>query len=236
VINVLVWKWKSETYRHKYTAEHVNVMFRMFARHYHLPFRFVCVTDDVEAINCETFPLWNDCSKLVNPNGVRFPSCFRRLKMFDSEQLAEMGIKQGEMVLSLDLDMAIVANVTELFRREENFVGWQGVGAYRPRVYNGSIILHRAGTMDYLWKEFDPLKSPAEAKRNRYFGSDQGYISWKLDGKAPGLDRPDILSFHRDIKNRHLPEGARIVSFNGQQKPWEVSTQADAPWLTEHWK
>ena len=63
MLTIVCWKWK----KHKsgfqlpgvvpYTAHHVNVLRNMLERHCHIPFRFVCLTDDPRGIECETLPV-----------------------------------------------------------------------------------------------------------------------------------------------------------------------------------
>jgi hypothetical protein len=54
-----------------------------------VPVRVVCVTDDPSGITeCDTHPLWDDCSKLRNASGAHLPSCYRRLKLYDRQRSA----------------------------------------------------------------------------------------------------------------------------------------------------
>src|SRR5690554_5669781 len=102
MIHAVTWKW-GQDYRHTFCAEHVNVLERMVRRHYDGDLRFVCVTDDPEGIEGETFPLWDDFKDVPNPHGAtEYPSCFRRLKLFDPATQDAMGIKPGDRVVSLD--------------------------------------------------------------------------------------------------------------------------------------
>jgi hypothetical protein len=95
--------------------------------------------------------------------------------------------------------------------------------------------------VSYLWDEFDPVVSPAKALAARFFGSDQAWISYRLEGKAPGWGRLDgVLSYTSNLGIRGrgrgaLPSSARIVCFNGKRKPWDPAVQAASPWVTAHW-
>ncbi len=142
------------------------------------------------------------------------------------------------MVVSLDLDVVFVREVTPMFQGSDDFKGWRGVGSYNPVVYNGTMFMFRAGAMQHLWRDFDPATSPLAANKHRYFGSDQGWISYKLAGSAPGWDQKDgMFSYSSDVRGSrsHLPPQARIVSFNGKRKPWEIRTQTVSPWINKHW-
>lgn len=241
MITFVCWKWNSRptTHRAKYTAEHANVWNASLRRNYRGPVRTICVTDDPKGVNFETFPLWKDCEQLSNPSGQHLPSCYRRLKIFDTLTTSEMDIDEGERVVSLDLDVVFVRDVTPMFDRDEDFVGWRGVGAYNPVVYNGTLFMFRAGRVQRLWSEFDPSSSPLMANKARYFGSDQGYLSWKLAGSAPGWGTQDgMFSYTSDVRGSRgiLPPLARIVSFNGKRKPWEEQVQRNSPWIPRHWR
>lgn len=235
------WKWKSPSYRTVFTAEHANVWNASLRRHYDGDIRTICITDDPKGVEFETFPLWKDCSRLQNPSGPHLPSCYRRLRIFSSFATGEMDIDEGSEVVSLDLDVVVVRDIKTMLDMypESDFVGWRGVGSYNPVVYNGTLFRFRTGAMDWLWDDFDPEKSPMAANRARYFGSDQGYLSWRLNGTKPGWGALDgILSFTSDMRAYRalLPEFARIVSFNGKKNPWDADTMANAPWVRKHWR
>lgn len=240
------WKWKSAHYDIKFEAEHVNVLAAQIRRKYRRPHRTVCITDDPEGIECETFPIWNDHAELPNPSAMdgslRLPRCFRRLKIFSGEQTDAMGIPRGSPVTSLDLDVVLASDIEPLLLKHDGapFVGWLGVGWHNSRVYNGSFFRFRAGEMAHLWDEFDPEVSPRLALQAKYFGSDQAWISYRLAGKAPGWGRIDgVLSYTSNLGLRGhrgaLPATARVVCFNGRRKPWDPAVQAASPWVTAFW-
>lgn len=239
MIHFFCWKWSSSTYRHKYTAEHVNILAASIGRNYRKPHRVVCITDDPTGIECETFPIWGDHDTVRNPSGPHFPSCYRRLKLFSTEQLYELGVGLDERVASIDLDVVIVNRLEKLVDRHEEFLGWRGKGTHHPVVYNGSMWMFRAGKMERLWSEFDPILSPIMTKRMKFFGSDQAWLSYSLRGKAAGWDFPTIMSFHKDLQKRNHPgplDGTSIVSFNGHWKPWDEQSQQHSPWIKQHWR
>lgn len=232
------WKWASG-YRHVYTAEHVNVMRAMVARHYKKPHRFVCITDDPTGVEAETFPLWEDCSKLTNASGEHLPSCYRRLKIFDPATQAAMGIEPGTRIVSLDLDTVICGDLTPLVDRGEEFVGWALKGTYHPRVFNGSMFLLEAGKVAEVWADFDPESSPAVAAAAKFRGSDQSWLSYRVGVDRPGWTKANgIVSYALDLRRSpdHLPTGARVVMFHGHMKPWHLHHVGRPAWVREHWR
>jgi len=246
MLTVVVWKWKTPDHWKRdaraFTGEHVNTMHRMFKRHYHKPFRFVCITDDIVGIDREvaTHPLWDDYADLKNPNG-NFLSNYRRLKIFSKE----MGKVFGPRILSLDLDTVIVDDITELLNRPEPFVGIrlhrrnEQNRPWRIATYGGAMYLMDAGAFPEVWDDFDPNTSPAFTYAKRYIGSDQAWMSYKLRKHHPVWTTADgVLSFQNDAETvcqDVLPDSARIIHFHGVPKPWDLEAQ-QYKWVRENWR
>jgi hypothetical protein len=211
----------------------------MVARHLKQPHRYVCVTDDPGIVDCETYPIWKDHNELKNHLGQDFPSCYRRLKIFDPETTRAMGIADGERVVSLDLDVVIVSALDPLFDRPEDFVGWRVPGGRNPSVFNGTLFMHRATTMSRLWNDFSPKDSPRLAMSSGYFGTDQGWLSYRLAQSAAGWTRDDgVLGYNQDCRlTGAVPAHARIISFHGgARKPWDARVRVESPWIIDHWR
>lgn len=240
VVTIVCWKWHHPTYRSKYTAKHVNVLKSMLSRNCSRPYRLICITDDPKGVETDTFPLWEDYAKMQNPNGFNFPCCYRRLKLFSTETTRALEVPDGERVLSIDLDVVLTGDIGKLFDRGEDFVGWKGMGSFNPVVYNGSLFMFRAGRLDWLWNEFDPDVSPITTRKARFFGSDQGWLSFRLarpNPDPPGWDKIDgIFSYSRDGHMRDLPTMARAVFFNGKMKPWDKAVMQQSRWIKRYWR
>lgn len=240
----ICWKWRSDAYPIRYAAKHVNVLRETLRRTYNGAHRFICITDDPRGIECETFPLWSDHSDLFNPAGAYLPSCYRRLKIFDRATTEAMWIATDSPIVSIDLDVVVLHDLSPIVSKcpESDFIGWRTtVGGHdRPMVYNGSLFRFRAGTMGHLWSDFDPDHSPAEARANRFFGSDQGWMSYKLANAYPSWGREDgVVGFVENLSPLHhhgeLPANARIVCFNGLAKPWDADVRLANPWIADRW-
>lgn len=234
MLSVVAFKWKPPAgYRSTFGPETVNVLRRMVARHYHAPHRFLCVTDDPAGLDPEIdiVPLWSDFATVPSPHGGHNPSCYRRLKAFSAEIAAVF----GERFVWLDLDTVIVADLAPLFDRPEDFVIWGETD--RRSWYNGSMCLMTAGARRQVYDDFDPKTSPKRAKQAGRFGSDQGWISYRLGpGEATWGREDGVYSYrvHVAPNGNRLPANARIVMFHGKVDPWDHRGQS-VGWIREHW-
>lgn len=238
LLTFVCWKWTQPGCRSSYTAQHVNVFRNMISRNVMMPHRIICVTDDPKGITCETYPLWNDFNTISNPNGSHLPSCFRRLKLFDGATTDAMGIPRDSKVISLDLDIVILKDITVMYTNyNEAFTGWKRISPSRPIEYNGSMWMLRAGRMQDVWDNFNPIRSPLIARRQKHYGSDQGWISYYLRGAYPGWTRSDgMYSYSSDVYKRIFPKNARIISFNGKHKPDMGHVQVENPWIRHYYR
>lgn len=170
---------------------------------------------------------------MVNACGQHLPSCYRRLKLF-SDEVANIF---GGRIVSLDLDVVITGDMTPLWDRKDDFIGWRVPGAVHDYVYNGSMFMFRAGTQHHLWKRFDWQVTPDMTRNQGYFGSDQAWISFNHRDTTRGWTREQgVISYPRDQRKLPLWPWARIVIFHGKRKPWEPATQKESPWITQHWR
>ena len=237
MLTFVTWKWKSPMgYRSTFESEHVNVLFRMVDRHYKLPHRKICVTDDKAGIDgsIEVVPLWDDLSTVPNPNGRHNPSCYRRLKLF----APDAGLTFGDRVVSLDLDMVIVGDLIPLFERPEDFVIWGQSDFPKTQWYNGSLWMLRTGTRPQVWTQFDGKTSPNLAMKAGKRGSDQGWFSYILGpNEAIWTAKDGVYSYRVHLSQVcwQLPENARIIAFHGRIDPWSYEAQQH-PWVRTHWR
>jgi len=234
VLSIVTFKWRPHPgARSKFAAWHVNRLRAMFARHLHMPHRFFCVTDDERGIEqgIETVELWPDLSDVPNVHGRREPSCYRRLKLF----AADAGKTFGERILWCDLDMMLTDDVTPLFDRPEDVVLLGTDSANIP--VNGSLVLLTAGARPDIWEDFDPEVSPREAHGAGHWGSDQGWLGYRMPGAAKWTEGDGRLFFWRYMQ-RHprgpMPPGTRLVSFHARHGPWEAGPQ-ELAWVRHHY-
>jgi hypothetical protein len=210
----------------EYTAEHVNTLQRMIARHYHKRHKFICVTDDSAGIRAKTLPLWNQCRDLGG--------CFNRLYTFSPEMRELL----GRRFVCIDLDCVIVDDITPLFDWDDEFI----INSYNPlsgkapdQYYNGGMYMMTAGARRRVWEEF--IKDPAEARRRIQnspelcIGSDQAWIRLCLDKGEARWGNQDGVYEARQVR-ANLPENARIIFFAGARDP----SQRSYPWVIKHWR
>ena len=234
-LTFVCWRWQPpQGYRSTFGPETVYALREMLRRHYHKPHRFVCVTDEPEALSgIEAIPIWSDLSTMPSPLGHSYPSCYRRLKVF----APDAGELFGERLVSIDLDMVITGDVTPLFDRREDFVIWGESDFPGRQHYCGSLWMLKTGTRTKVWTEFNPKTSPSEARKAGSRGSDQAWLSYILGpGEATWGRKDGVYSYRKHIArmNNQLPADARVVAFHGKTDPWSYRTQC-IPWIQKHY-
>lgn len=208
MITVMCCKWGD-----KYTPDHVKILGNMVKRHLKMKYRFVCVTDDPEGLECETLPMAD-----VMPNWEKSrDGCFRRLDLFRPEVSKFL----GKRFVSIDVDCVILSDITPLFDRPEDFVIWKHP-IHRDR-YCGSMFMLDAGARPQL------AKAPREGNK-RFAGTDQAVMADVCPGEAMWDENDGI--FTKLLIRGHLPSNARIVFYPGNRDP---STDRDN-WAARHWK
>jgi hypothetical protein len=227
MLSVVCWKWGS-----LFSAEYVLKLHSMLTRHLHLPHRLFCVTDDSRGIDqskVEIVPM---------PHELREEKrCRRRMWQLSAERVALFGSR----MLSIDLDVVIVKDITPLINRPEQLVCWKVTYA---NVYSGSLMLMDTGVLDGAWRRYqrDPegfIKSTGE--RN---ASDQALINQHLKFyKVPHWTETDgIKTFFGagyekfrgiNAQTRVLPPNTRIVVLGSADK--HLLDEQRLPWIREHW-
>lgn len=236
MLTFVCWKWTPPRgYRSIFAPSTVNVLYSMLQRHYHAPFDLVCVTDDPRGIEPQIriVPLWDTYSTMVSPHGNGYPSCYRRLKMF----AADAATLFGPRFVSMDLDIVLCDDVTELFSSELDFRMYGDTARGTP--YNGSLIQLRAGTRTQVWEKFDPKTSPLLGLQKRYIGSDQAWIAVCLGPHEAKFTAKDgVYSYRNELAPRggRLPADAKIVIMHGHVDPWTPAMKRRHAWIQEHYR
>jgi len=175
-LTIACFKWRRSAGGHvlphvcDYTAEHVNILQRMLARHLTIPYRMVCITDDPEGVGCETIPLWDKCSELGG--------CFNRLYAFSPDMRGVL----GQRFALIDLDVVITGNCDHIFGLHGDFIihRYQHDNCKR-QYYNGSLMIMDAGARAAVWNSFRGQASVDSMRGDKSrIGSDQKWISTVL--------------------------------------------------------
>ena len=240
-VHVVLWKWKpDEGVQRQYGVEHVNKLARDIVKFAEdVPVRVLCVTDEPDGIECETFPLWEDCSRLRNASGAHLPSCYRRLKLYDRQTQREMGIPLADRIVGLDLDVLVTGSLRDVLSKLGLYVGWQLAGMHHDEVYNGSFQMFTAGSLQEIWSEFDPMRSPVVASAAGWRGSDQSWLSMNLIGRegCTSIDYPTFASYPLHVRKLGtFSAKTRLVLFHGKRKPWHPEARAEARWISRYWR
>lgn len=220
MVSFVCFKWDGNR---QYDAWHVNALAKALHKRYKEPHRVICVTDEPDGITCETMPLPASAQftkDIQSPEGGRFPSSYRRLWCFSDEAKC-----LGERIMLLDIDAMIVGDIRPLLNVEADFIGWRPNMSWgkQNRVAGGTWLL-RTGSCSSVWESFrkNPTAEIMKAKRDGWRGSDQAYISYKLQGCRIWPKDAGIYGKQDGVgKWRYPKKDARIVHFNGNQKPWE---------------
>lgn len=229
-LTVICFKWTG--WRPLYDARHVNALARMVRAHLHIPYRFVCVTDDTAGIECDTMPLWDDPAV---PNRPSHHDSYRRLRLF-----GDWAHQQFDgYLLSLDLDCVILDDITPLITWDELRLLKGGVCTY-----NGSMWLHKTGTRRFIYDDFNPEQWPTiaaplkTAKGKPWRGSDQVWLSYRAPNERMYTAEDGVYRCERYMRTRQrVPDNARIVFFPGliDKKPWSDETRRALPQIYDRY-
>lgn len=242
-VNVLCIKWGK-----KYDPDYVNKLHSMVRRHLHLPFRFVCLTDDTTGIDpaIETHPIPQvGFAEFDQRQPWTFGHGWLKLTSFASPLYDLQG-----RTLFLDLDIVIVDSLDPFFKQPGEFIvikEWDkqdGTG-------NTSCYLYTIGAhTDALQHLADDYPASIANVRNEqeyitgYLGR-QGKVSYWPDAWCRSFKRhcmPGLLGW---FSEPFIPHGARIIVFHGKPNPPDAIAGVSGKWyrrvkptrwVSEHWR
>lgn len=247
-LSIVGWLWRDARCRTQYEPEHVNVWAAMIERNITLPHRFIVVTDQPKAKYLpfiEPLRLWNDWREVRCEQWPRhFPQAWMRIRAFSKE----MKKLFGPRFVNIDLDCVVTGNLDAILGRKEDFVICRRAPVTKRDIaaaYQSSMWLLKAGSRTKVWTEFHGENSlgaiarkypPDEARP--FFATDQGWILYTLGPKEATWDDKDGIYFwpwlRVNKKTEPLPENARIVFFQGSEKPWTIENPPG--WVRENYK
>ena len=226
-VNVLCMKWGDY-----YTADYVNRLYAGVKRNLHLPFRFVCVTDDATgfAPGIEAVPFPDDPKVPGRHYPREWPNIFAKLAFF-KDGFANL---KGP-TLFLDVDVLVTGNLDRffVFRPGEFCIihNWverrKALFRKAPDVGNSSCFRFEAGKSNGVWETFLREKELPDQKDRFVLGSQkfQTYAMMKT-GRVNWWPSPWVCSFKRQLvpifplnkifRPWRPPKSASIVAFHGQ--------------------
>lgn len=182
-------------------------------QHLSSPYRFVCLTDDMEIDFCEVTPLVHD-----------WPGWWSKIELF------RLGLEHS---IYFDLDTLILGNIEELVHitQEVSFAGLRGFNSHY--IKNGKVNF-ASGVMagnfsaySRVYKQF--LLNPEEnmkISREGWNHGDQGFIASVI-----GLDTPRLQDFLPDNYivgkkltdgGRNIPPKARVLAWSGKPRLHQI--------------
>lgn len=204
------WNWGT-----KYPNHYVERLAAGVARHLRQDYRFIVFrpTEEDEQL-------------------ISVPGCFVRLHMFDPTWQMIHGIKIGDRLVCMDLDLVVTGPIDALFDRPDDFI-IAGVGNSGNRCpYNGSMWMLRAGYRPDVWSDFSLEKASKLPYHD--FPDDQAWFAEKLPNAATWGTRDGVYAFKKPGWPRGTlkPIHAKIVSFPGHRDP---SQYERIGWIRQHW-
>lgn len=138
MITVVTWKWGGV-----FDARYVNTLKSMLDRNLRATHNVVCVTDNWVGIDSGV--------KIVElPAALSgTPRCLRRLRQYDPDWAAR---HLGERFYSMDLDVVVTGDVTDIFSRTEKIVGWW---VEHAQLYCGSFVGLDCAALEGMWRAFE---------------------------------------------------------------------------------
>jgi hypothetical protein len=233
---VLCMKWGR-----RYGSDYVNTLYNMVRRNLTVPHRFVCVTDERDAIRSEV-----ECRPLpalaLAPEWERSP--WRKLSCF-APALADL----DGPVLFLDLDVVITDNMDCFFAHPGDFCIIENWTQPSRGIGNSSVYRYWGGAHGEIFERF--RTHTAEVIRN--YPNSQTFLSRSIP-ELTFWPASWCRSFKHDclpgrllrrLRPAVIPDGAKIIVFHGQPKPPDAArgiwpepgkSLRPAAWVGDYWR
>jgi hypothetical protein len=190
----------------------------MFRRHLTVPHRFVCVTDDVPAMEragVEAVELWKNARDDPEPTRRHWLDNYGRLGL-----LGAPGAAIGDRLLGVDLDIVLRANINDFAETDApvKFMCLQS----RTRIQGGLILVTPGALRPDPWEQYNTTDIAERARAKGYCGSDQAVLSELfyerlVAGEFAHWDERDGVSI-----NEFDQPDRRIFFRTGDRKCWEA--------------
>lgn len=177
-----------------FTPEYVYRLRDGVARFCTVPYRFVCLTDIPDQIDCETIKLEQD-----------WPGWWSKMNLF---------LLTGSVVY-FDLDTVINGCIDPIIQHDHGFSMLEDF--YHPGIPASGVMAWN-GDYRHLFEEFD-IGTINNYRTGKCFG-DQGYIAGKLEG-VDFLQKimPDGFVVSKKANTTAEREKAAVICYHGQPRP-----------------
>jgi hypothetical protein len=188
----------------------------MIARHLHVPYRLVCLTDQHD--RCEGV-------EFLDVTEIGLQGRWAKLILFAPEWRA------FHKVVYCDLDTVIIGDITPLAGVPGEFAILESparrAGLYSPSRYDSSMMVIGGGQCSFIWSRFNAARE--ELMRH----GDQKAVEELYQSAAflQTLMPAGFFCNYRYLTNRP-PNGAAIINFGGAHKPHTC----DIPWVQQAWQ
>ncbi|QRG26780.1 hypothetical protein [Halomonas binhaiensis] len=149
---------------------------------------------------------------------TRWPGWWAKMHLFDPTLIA------GDL-LYFDLDTVVVGSLEGLDAGVTTLLS----DFHNPALLNSSLMYITAADKEKVWKAWNTSPSKhMDRCRTRECWGDQGFLGSLLEPQRwQDLFPGRIVSYKKDCRDQQLPEGADIVCFHGEPRPWAI----EAPWV-----
>lgn len=179
----------------KYTADYVNRLQSMVARHLKTRHKFICLTDNPVGLKCSWAPIDTD-----------LPGWWAKLVLFKPHKVLT------ERFIYLDLDTVIVDSIDFIARYQGPFCILHDFWA---PTYNSSVIAMVPGCKQWIWEKFN-------IKDNNYNG-DQDWITTQVpDADLWQNFAPGRIGSYKADALQHSVGDYHLVCFHGEPKPHQI--------------
>lgn len=195
-------------------VEYTNILANMVARNIskETVYKFICFTDT---------PGEYDCEIDVRPLPVEgLNGWWNKIGLFKDGIFPD-----GDRILYLDLDTAIVAGLDDVIKYDGDFAILRDF--HRPNGLQSSVMMWRANTQGKIWEYFEDDGYP------NIVGGDQVWIE-KCEPKHQILQflYPGAFVSYKLHALREIPKAAKMVIFHGHPRPDEIING----WVPYVWK
>lgn len=228
MICVCTWRWGN-----KWGPEYFTRLAAGFARQVSQLHRFAVISDQppISGAKFEQWEIPAEDKHLVEARG-----CFARMRIFDAGFQSKHGIKVGDRVVNVDVDVVATGPLDPLFDRYDEFNVMKGFNFTNPCPVNGSLWMLRGGERHDVWDDFSLEAYRARGVPHHAFPDDQGWLHYKFPDAKAYTPKDGVYAFKKigwGLDGRRvLPEGARLIAFPGR----DPAKYPEVPWIAKHWR